>query len=136
MKMYDWETDCCHNKPEGSYCRPDREGPDMEDENLNHGCERMRFIVGADEIAINAEMGLYKQFEVDDDVLRFSTKPWANQMRGNMQSGLLLQVAGDHMNQSAQNKLSSTQLALVSHSTPYLKSLQPTRRALSMTSSL
>merc|ERR1719244_1423224 len=32
MKMYDWETDCCHNKPEGSYCRPDRAGPDMEDE--------------------------------------------------------------------------------------------------------
>jgi len=67
MKMYDWETECCHNKPEGSYCRPDRDSPDMEDDNLNHGCERMRFIVGADEIAINAEMGLYKQFEVDDD---------------------------------------------------------------------
>merc|ERR1719318_949927 len=67
FQLTEWEKDCCHNKPEGTYCRPDRESPDMEDNDLNYGCERMRFIVGADEIAINAEMGLYKQFEVDDD---------------------------------------------------------------------
>ena len=67
LQLWEWEKDCCHNKPEGTYCRPDRESPDMEDDNLNGGCERMRFIAGADEIAINAEMGLYKQFEVDDD---------------------------------------------------------------------
>ena len=67
LKLMDWEKDCCHNKPEGSFCRPDRESADMEDDNLNQGCERMKFIIGMDEIAINAEMGLYKQFEVDDD---------------------------------------------------------------------
>jgi hypothetical protein len=67
LQLREWEKDCCHNKPEGTYCRPDRESPDMEDDDLNNGCERMRFIAGADEIAINAEMGLYKQFEVDDD---------------------------------------------------------------------
>ena len=27
---------------------------------LNQGCERYRFISGADEIALNAEMGLYR----------------------------------------------------------------------------
>ena len=27
---------------------------------LNQGCERFRFISGADEIALNAEMGLYR----------------------------------------------------------------------------
>jgi hypothetical protein len=67
LALMDWEKDCCHNKPEGTFCRPDRESADMEDDDLNTGCERMRFISGADEIAINAEMGLYKQFEVDDD---------------------------------------------------------------------
>jgi len=67
LELREWESDCCNNKPEGAFCRPDRDSPDMEDDNLNGGCERMKFIVGADEIAINAEMGLYKQFEVDDD---------------------------------------------------------------------
>merc|ERR1712013_325416 len=51
----------------GAFCRPDRDSTDMEDDNLNGGCERMRFIAGADEIALNAEMGLYKDFKVDDD---------------------------------------------------------------------
>merc|ERR1719232_1672054 len=90
MKMYDWETDCCNNKPEGSYCRPDREGPDMEDENLNHGCERMRFIVGADEIAINAEMGLYKQFEMTDDGIIYGCRGLEifNQTMGQSDKGL------------------------------------------------
>jgi len=67
LPLTEQQKDCCHNKPEGAFCRPDRESPDMEDDNLNGGCEQMRFIVGGDEIAINAEMGLYKQFEVDDD---------------------------------------------------------------------
>merc|ERR1719347_605368 len=67
LKLQPWESDCCNNKPEGTFCRPDRDSPDMEDDNLNGGCERTRFISGADEIALNAEMGLYKQFEVDND---------------------------------------------------------------------
>merc|ERR1719483_543290 len=67
LDLMDWERDCCHNKPEGAFCRPDRESADMEDDDINNGCERMRFISGADEIAINAEMGLYKQFESDED---------------------------------------------------------------------
>jgi hypothetical protein len=67
LQLSEWEKDCCHNKPEGTYCRPDRESADMEDDDLNSGCEQMRFIIAADKIAINAEMGLYKQFEVDDD---------------------------------------------------------------------
>jgi hypothetical protein len=61
------EKDCCHNKPEGNFCRPDKESACMEDDDLNTGCEQMRFISGAYEIAITAEMGLNKQFEVDDD---------------------------------------------------------------------
>ena len=74
LEMREWESECCSNKPEGTFCRPDRDGPDMEDDNLNGGCERMKFIVGADEIAINAEMGLYKQFEVDDDGIIFGCR--------------------------------------------------------------
>jgi len=71
LALRDWEKDCCNNKPEGTSCRPDRASPDEEDDNLNGGCEQMKFIIGADEIAINAEMGLYKKFEVDDDGVIF-----------------------------------------------------------------
>merc|ERR1719483_870915 len=71
LGLKDWEKDCCHNKPEGTSCSPDRASPDEDDDNLNGGCEQMKFIIGADEIAINAEMGLYKKFEVDDDGVIF-----------------------------------------------------------------
>merc|ERR1712223_22168 len=36
---------------------------------LNQGCEKFRFISGADEIALNAEMGLYREFEVTDGII-------------------------------------------------------------------
>merc|ERR1719266_1323480 len=74
LKLQPWEVDCCNNKPEGTFCRPDRESPDIEDDNLNGGCEVMRFISGADEIALNAEMGLYKDFKVDDDGVIFGCR--------------------------------------------------------------
>merc|ERR1712055_827775 len=35
----------------------------------NEGCEKFRLISGADEIALNAEMGLYREFEVTDGVI-------------------------------------------------------------------
>jgi len=74
LKLQPWEVDCCNNKPEGAFCRPDRESADMEDDNLHDGCERMRFISGADEIALNCEMGLYKDFKVDDDGVIFGCR--------------------------------------------------------------
>ena len=72
---------CCKDVPEGQFCKADRAGilkkvycsnlmhgagpnePDTSPNNwspLNQGCERFRFISGADEIALNAEMGLYR----------------------------------------------------------------------------
>ena len=74
LGLRDSDKDCCHNKPEGTFCRPDRESAAEEDDNLNGGCEQMKFIIGADEIAINAEMGLYKNFEVDDDGVIFGCR--------------------------------------------------------------
>merc|ERR1719483_179254 len=74
LGLRDSDKDCCHNKPEGTFCRPDGESAAEEDVNLNGGCEQMKFIIGADEIAINAEMGLYKNFEVDDDGVIFGCR--------------------------------------------------------------
>jgi hypothetical protein len=55
---------CCQNVPAGQSCRADRAAPGEPDTSpwspLNTGCEKFRFISGADEIALNAEMGLYR----------------------------------------------------------------------------
>ena len=57
-------SDCCKDVPEGQFCKADRERPEDPDTSkwspLNTGCEKFRFISGADEIALNAEMGLYR----------------------------------------------------------------------------
>jgi len=64
---------CCRDVPEGQFCKADRAGPEDPDTSkwspFNTGCERFRFISGADEIALNAEMGLYREFEVTDGVI-------------------------------------------------------------------
>merc|ERR1712156_350936 len=68
-------NDCCKDVPEGQFCKADRAGPNDPDTSpnnwspLNQGCERFRFISGADEIALNAEMGLYREFEVTDGII-------------------------------------------------------------------
>ena len=73
---------CCKDVPEGQFCNADRAGcksliqsvkyiehwagpnePDTSEHNWsphNEGCEKFRLISGADEIALNAEMGLYR----------------------------------------------------------------------------
>ena len=38
-----------------------------DDQDVNRGCERYRFINGLDEIALSSELGLYFDFEVTDD---------------------------------------------------------------------
>merc|ERR1711962_1347562 len=69
------EGHCCKDVPEGQFCNADRAGPNEPDTSpnnwspLNQGCERFRFISGADEIALNAEMGLYREFEVTDGII-------------------------------------------------------------------
>jgi len=50
---------CCENVPPGSSVCSD------DDNDPNSGCERYRFVMGIDETALPAEMGLYKKFEVD-----------------------------------------------------------------------
>ena len=57
-------TACCQNVPTGQFCNADRAGPEEEDTGINKGCERFRFISGADEVALNAEMGLYRSQSV------------------------------------------------------------------------
>ena len=74
------EGHCCKDVPEGQFCNADRAGaklkfffftyspyragpnePDTSPTGWsphNEGCERFRLIAGADEIALNAEMGL------------------------------------------------------------------------------
>jgi len=66
---------CCKDVPEGQFCNADRAGPNEPDTSEhnwsphNEGCEKFRLISGADEIALNAEMGLYREFEVTDGVI-------------------------------------------------------------------
>ena len=64
---------CCQNVPAGQFCQADRAGPEEEDTGINGGCERFRFISGADEIALNAEMGLYRSyFQAPWDLPKFT----------------------------------------------------------------
>ena len=60
--------DCCTNKPTENFCRPDNNrtisSAISDDNNINWGCERYRFIVGLDEMVLSAEMGLYRKFKV------------------------------------------------------------------------
>ena len=60
---------CIDEAEEGMVCKADARDADGNDLNVNGGCERFRFISGIDEIAMNCEMGLYKDFEVDDGII-------------------------------------------------------------------
>ena len=56
---------CCESVPDGLFCTPDSVNMTMKTpEELNDAnmCERFRFISGIDEMALNAEMGLYFDF--------------------------------------------------------------------------
>ena len=56
---------CCESVPDGLFCTPDSVNMTMKTpEELNDAnmCERFRFISGIDEMAMNAEMGLYFDF--------------------------------------------------------------------------
>merc|ERR1719174_26756 len=61
-------SECCtQGVPAGAMCRPDNNrGVDTDiaqvDDDVNGGCEKYRFIVGADEAALNTDMGLYLDF--------------------------------------------------------------------------
>ena len=58
--------ECVADRPKGSYTpRQINE----EDGDVNEGCEQFRIIFGRDEMAMNCEMGLYKDFEVTDGVI-------------------------------------------------------------------
>jgi len=62
---------CCNPNnfnPSETFCKPDRpsfDSPISEDPHPNGGCEMWLFISGRDEIALNSEIGLYLDFEVD-----------------------------------------------------------------------
>ena len=65
----DPDNACFKDLAPGMTCQPDdnefgipREDWE-EDGNVNQGCERFRLISGIDEIALNSEIGLYKDFE-------------------------------------------------------------------------
>ena len=67
---------CYENVPEGQECHADPAAgsteprqPDEEDDDLNNGCERFRIVMNRDEMAMNCEMGLYRDFEVTDGVI-------------------------------------------------------------------
>jgi len=64
------DRDCCLNKPEGAFCRPDNLGPQgsnvfERDDDFSQGCEYSHFIWGRDESALGSDMGLYHKFDVD-----------------------------------------------------------------------
>ena len=61
---------CCKNKPKNKACKPDWKPRVMDNSSVvldnddTQGCEKYRFAFGADEMACNAEMGLYYDFKV------------------------------------------------------------------------
>ena len=57
---------CCVGKPEGLMCKPDNATRNDEDD--IKGCEKYRFAFGLDEMTINAEIGLYFNFEEVDGI--------------------------------------------------------------------
>ena len=66
-KDEDW-VQCCDNKPSNHFCTPDSAHGGMEhDDDVHKGCEKWAFIYGIDEMALNAEMGLYLEFNVTAD---------------------------------------------------------------------
>merc|ERR1719277_2478768 len=66
------DRDCCLNKPEGAFCRPDGLGASQNigstvfyrDEDFSDGCEYSHFIFGKDEAAMSSDMGLFHKFDV------------------------------------------------------------------------
>ena len=60
---------CIDEAGPGMTCRADPRTSNGTDMNENRGCERYRFISGRDEIALNCEMGLYREFEVENGIL-------------------------------------------------------------------
>ena len=72
-KRYDrlssWEKKCVDEAEEGMVCKADPRDSNGNDLDVNGGCEQFRFISGIDEIAMNCEMGLYREFEVDDGII-------------------------------------------------------------------
>ena len=57
----------CKADPTIGGSSPRTEG--QPDGNINKGCERFKLIPGRDEIALNCEMGLYREFDVDNGVI-------------------------------------------------------------------
>ena len=61
---------CCKNKPKNKACNPDWKPRVLDNSSVvldnddTQGCEKYRFAFGADEMACNAEMGLYYDFQV------------------------------------------------------------------------
>ena len=65
---------CCRDNPnpEVNFCKPDPgretyQPPVVGDDNEWGGCERWRFILGVDEMALPCEIGMYLDFNVTDD---------------------------------------------------------------------
>ena len=70
------EQQCVDEAGPGMTCRADPTAEsssprtaNQTDGDLNNGCERFRLIRGRDEIALNCEMGLYREFEVTNGVI-------------------------------------------------------------------
>lgn len=67
------ESSCFKNLEDGMTCQPDEAVSGLirqngeDDANLNRGCEAYRRTVGQVEIALNCEMGLYKDFKAGRD---------------------------------------------------------------------
>ena len=55
--------ECCNDKPADKFCKPDADTYE-EDDDVQGGCEKWAFIYGIDEMALNCEMGLYREFNV------------------------------------------------------------------------
>ena len=76
IKLNKGDQVCVAEAPEGQRSRADPVAGGTQprtvnqtDGDVNRGCERFKLIPGKDEIALNCEMGLYREFEVTDGVI-------------------------------------------------------------------
>ena len=67
--LSDYDKACLDEAETGMDCKADPRSSNGTDLNYNDGCERYRLISGADEIAMTCEMGLYREFEMDDGII-------------------------------------------------------------------
>ena len=76
---------CCGEEMENNMCKPNNQTRNFKNDHDDDNCERYRFAFGVDEMAMNCEIGLYLQFDVENGIPKncpglekFNMENWDN----------------------------------------------------------